>query len=246
MGKTSYKMKMIRRIIAFALLGIVLTLNSSAQDYKKLSFQIDMGATVSIPNQSKVIQPTNQIETSYLPCSGYFGELLGSFRFTEKASIQSGINYNFSRQRITDKIDIQENKGRIKKSYLQVPILLKYRISNKQPFNIGIGFYIGFLLQAEKEGGLTASSTIYNNIIIPTYARTIDMNIKSSYHEYDYGISFQTDYELSLKNQHALTFLLRCNYGLTDITSEKSQPEVGYKAVYTRNISLYFGVGYRI
>jgi hypothetical protein len=238
---------MIRRIIAFLLLGIVSTLNSSAQDFKKLSFQFNLGSTVSIPDQSKVMQPTSQIETSYLPCSGYFGELLGSYHFTEKASIQSGINYNFSRQRITDKIGSQENKGRIKKSYLQIPILLKYKISNKRPFNIAIGPYFGYLLQAQKKGGLEIIGfAAFMGSWYPVSEKIDEIDIKSDYHEYDYGISFQTDYELSLKNQHALTFLLRCNYGLTDITSEKSQPEVGYKAVYTRNINLFFGVGYGI
>jgi hypothetical protein len=248
--KQNNSFKMIKKIIVLVFITITLTFNSYAQDFKKLSFQFDAGATVSIPNYNKseyLTNITDHPETTYLPCSGFFGEIIGTYQLSKKTSLQSGINYSFFRQRIVDEIGNEERKGRIKRSYLQLPVLFRYKLSNNHPLNIGIGPYLGYLTHAKRKGGLVVEYIVplWNEwYAIPTEAD--EMDLKSGYYEYDFGLTLQGDYAIALKNQHALLLLLRFNYGLMDITSDKSSPEIGYEERYTRNISLLFGIGYRI
>jgi hypothetical protein len=244
-----------KRINAITFLLITMIYASFAQEFNKTSLQLDMGASVTFPNQFKVETMTNidgHPVTKYYPCSGYFAEIIGAYYINQGVNLQSGITFNFSRLRVIDKAGVIKNKGRINKSYIQVPLLLNFQVSKDKPFNLAAGLYLGYLLEARQKGEsiLNLSEVIVVNPNDPLLLNNsqFDYNddISSNFIKYDFGLSLQASYAWSLNNKYTLLFFTRFNSGLVDIDSNDRISNTYYTANKFINLNLLFGVGFKI
>ena len=144
-----------KQIYAILILGLLIFDNSFGQDFKKIDYQFDFGTTLTIPYKKSIeIWPEfdGHPKTDYSSAFGYYFELMISYHFNSKIAINSGFNYNYNTLKINDKIGLTENKGSLTSSYLNLPILVKYRLSNNIPISISAGPYLGLMISANEKG----------------------------------------------------------------------------------------------
>lgn len=140
------------------------------------------------------------------PITGFHFMGFGEFRFNDKFSIQPGVAY--SRQGAeTDEIYVPEfdttTKFKMTLDYVNVPILMKYRIV--KGFGVEAGPQIGFLTTAKAK-----------DIVVNGEASDIDVDIKDMFKSMDFAFDVGAFYEFDQG------FLVggRYNLGLSDIAED--------------------------
>jgi hypothetical protein len=221
------------------------------QDFKKINYQLSFGTTVTIPYKKSIeIWPEvdGHPRTEYGSNFGYFSEFLIFYNINKKISINSGLNYNYSRLKINDKIGFVESKGNITSSYIQIPVLISYHLSDKLPISISSGPYLGLLISAKEKGTSYIDNTIIGSgdpamyLLEPVYE--YDNIIRKDYSSIDVGLSMQINYEIRIGENLTGVILTRFNYGLVDVMTN----EIVNKntASEWKNYNLMIGLGIRL
>lgn len=235
------------KIISF-LLGIFLFNLGYGQESKRITYQFDIGTTISIPYKSRIEIWPEYVDhpiTDYKPNFGYFGEILVGYNLNNRFSLFTGVNFLQSILKIDDKEGFLEIKGNIKSTYLNFPILAKFQFSKNLPLKIGIGTYFSTLLISKEKGTANLDESKLHfpqtsgDPSIPTGEYTQDLDIKDRYKSYDFGMSSQLDYDLRLSDKILGVFFTRFNYGLIDVLKNQNN----YK---WKNYSLLIGFGIKI
>jgi hypothetical protein len=184
----------------------------------------------------------NHPTTEYSSNFGYFLEWIVVYNITSKLEINTGLNYNYSRLKIDDKIGLIENKGNLNTSYFQLPIMIRYCLSDKFPFSISGGPYIGLLFNTKNKGtsyidrsGLPSPDPLIGSSSITQEYNT---NVSKKYKTIDLGFSVQLDYEFKLNMKLKGLILTRFNYGLTNILTDNINFASSWK-----NYNLIIGFG---
>ena len=242
-----------KRIFTILILGLFIIECNYGQDFKKIDYQIDFGVSLTIPYKKTIeIWPDieNHPKTDYGSNLGYYLEFLISYNFKKKYAINSGLYYKYTSIKINDKIGYIENKGNLTSSYLNLPILIKYRFSNKIPVSISAGPYLGFMIRANEKGTSyidTAGFTFEEpDPIIQTIEpiQTYDKDIKKDYTLIDFGLSVKIDYDFRLSKQLTGIILTRFDYGLKDVmTNDLVNNNI---ASNWKNYNILLGLGIRL
>lgn len=114
-------------------------------------------------------------------------------------------------------------------NYITIPILLRASIGKKVKYFINAGPYLGILI---------SQNIIYNHNVLdydkPKY------NTINNYKTLDFGISTGIGMYIPMKNIFALSFEIRNNMGLTNISKSSNSTDK------TSSIGLLIGLSYRI
>jgi hypothetical protein len=241
------------KLISFILfLGLLSTGETLAQDLKKVNYQIDFGTTLSMPYKKTIeVWPEleNHPETNFAAGWGYFFEMILSVPINSRNSILTGLNYSHLSTKVDDINGAFEQRGTITSSYITLPLLFKYRLSEKIPVSIASGPYFSYLAGAKEKG-----YTYFDNSDLdpetpdPVFdsiepKQNYNRDIKKNYTSTDYGLAVQLDYEISVWEKYNLLILTRFNYGLKDVITNNLvtiNPASDWK-----NYSLMFGAGFK-
>jgi hypothetical protein len=234
--------------------GLLILVSISAQDIKRFDFQFDFGATISIPTTKSyetMVEFEGHPETQYKSGLGYFAEILLTYNFNNKLGLQSGVNYSQNNLRVTDNIGLIESIGDIKTNYINLPILIKYRLSNSSPFTVSGGVYLGVIINANQNGTTvidTARLVVLPGDDIPLVEPETNYsdNIKSNFKDFDFGLSFQIDYEFTFSDNYSGLVFSRFNFGILDVRSDEFYGGSRYSIDKWRNMGLIIGLGIRI
>lgn len=246
-----------KQISLIIIIGIISLGDIYAQGIKQISYQLDFGPTVTIPYKKTVeIMPEfdGHPTTNYTSDFGYFVEFLVSYNLTRKYSIQTGLNYNYTSLKISDNAGLIENKGNLTNSYFSLPILFKYRLSEKIPFSISTGPYIAYLVKANEKGTTYTDTTGFisadhDQVIDPTIQQIDPVSkyytdIKKDYTAVDYGLSLQLDYEINRNKLLNGVIITRFNYGLKNVLTNNLQNNSS--ANDWKNYHIMFGFGFKL
>ncbi len=170
-------------------------------------------------------QLENHPLTDYAADLGYFFEFVLSFHIDSRKSILTGLNYSHYSTKINDRNRLFEHRGTITNSYITLPLLFKYRLSEKVPVAIAFGPYFSYLVGAKEIG----SSHFDSSALVPEVPDPIfesldtkqkyNRHVKKSYSSIDYGLAVQLDYEIGVWNKYNAVLLTRFNYGLKDVVT---------------------------
>lgn len=246
-----------RKIVIIIIIFLFSNFENYAQENKKFSFQFDIGTSITIPYKSTIefqtLLPINgSYKTNYKIDYGYFAEILSSYNKNEKISVTTGLNYNYISYRINDGEGIITSKGNLNNSYLNIPLLLNYRLSENTPISISAGTYFGLLLFAQEKGTsyLDTSNLIFADPNDPLLQPEQDYenNIAEDYYSVDYGVLLQLEYEFSLKEKISGVILSRFNYGLKNVLSSGiDKSKTMHSAAYEwKNYNILIGIGIKI
>ena len=206
-----------------------------SQSEKKFNYYAYVGTNISIPFK-KQIKPSPEFPgspyTDYSSSIGYNAELLFSYKITSNVSLNSGVGYVSSRLKILDKIALEESTGHITTSYIQFPLLIKYKFTNNLPLAVSTGAYIGVLASAREKGEYffdvtklkpaepgdpLLDSIIQAGPIVEKY----NSNIKKDYYNYDAGLLFHVEYRFMDLEFFNLSVFSRFNLGLKNVLTNK-------------------------
>jgi hypothetical protein len=225
-------------------------------DKKKLNFQFDLGTTISIPFEKdvefKTLTPINgSYKTNYSSDFGYYLELITSYNINNRFIISSGINYNYTSIKIKDGEGIITSEGNLTNSYINIPLLFKYKILPEKPLYISTGGYLGFLINANEKGTTYLDTTGFV-VIDPNdpllQPQDYDNNVNADFENLDFGLLIQLDYEIKFSEKISGVFLSRFNYGLTNVISTgMDKKEMKHSAAYEwKNYNIIIGFGIKI
>ncbi|MCK4663201.1 MAG: PorT family protein [Bacteroidales bacterium] len=234
--------------------GIIAVTNLFGQEFKKIDYQVDFGTTFSIPYK-KTIEIWTNIEghpkTDYSSGFGYFFEFMISYNINTNLAIISGLNYNLNKFEIYDKIGLTESKGDLTSSYLHLPILINYSVSDKLPISISAGTYLEFLINAREKGTsyIDTAGFVFGDVPDPVIVaiepvQDYNNDIKKNYKDFDFGLSVQLDYKLTLSDRLLCVVFSRFNYGLLDVITNDIQ--VNSSASKWKNYNLLIGIGLKL
>ncbi len=246
-----------RRIIIIIIIFLFSQSENYGQENKKFSYQFDIGTTLTIPYKSTVefqtLLPINgSNKTSYKTDFGYFIEILSDYNINEKVSITSGLNYNYISYKINDGEGIITSEGKLNNSYLSIPLLFNYQLSEKIPISISAGTYFGLLLFAQEKGTsyLDTSKIIVVDPNDPLLQPEQDYenNITEDYYSVDYGALLQLEYEFNLNKKISGVLLSRFSYGLKNVlSSDLSNRKTMHSATTEwKNYNILIGIGVKI
>tara|TARA_B110000967_G_C18650508_1_gene443095 strand:- start:54 stop:665 length:612 start_codon:yes stop_codon:yes gene_type:complete len=186
--------------------------NVSAQEVK-------FGAKVGL-NSSNF---TGDLEDS----DAKIGFNLGAFAeisLSDKFIFQPELLFSTQGTSLEDSTDSEAYKQTIKANYLNIPLLIKYGITDK--FALEFGPQLGFLLSAKAK----VEETFDGETI------SIEQDIKDSFKSIDFGLNFGASFDVA----ENIMIGARYNLGLSDITDgEDSEDFKVQNAVFS------FSVGYR-
>jgi hypothetical protein len=237
--------------LIITLLLFISTLISFGQDFKIFEYEINLGTNISIPYKWTIETMPNfegHPETDYRPGIGYFFEFITSYHLNTRASLYSGLNLNGTLLHIHDKLGLLESIGKIKTTYISVPILINYRFSDNSPFSFSLGPYFGFIISAREIGTTTFDTAGFiidddSDPIIDSIdpIQDYDNDIKKNFRSLDFGVSAQYDYEFEISDSFLGVIFTRFNYGLLNVITND---------IYTKgtadkwkNYNLVLGVG---
>ena len=242
---------------ALTILMILSQLSTFAQDSKKISFQFNLGTSVSIPDQSIVdiqtlVAINGAYRTEYKSSFGFFTEFLINYDFNEKLGLTSGLNYTHSSLKISNEQGILSHEGNLNISYLNIPLMVGYQLSEKIPLTVSGGTYLGIFLNASEKGTryLDTAGLVFNDPNDPHLQpeKDYDNNINEDYFSTDFGVMLQLDYQKELNEKLILVFMTRFNYGLKNVLANDLNTRVSKYSAATewQNHNLLFGVGIKI
>ena len=248
-----------KKTVIIVLVLIFCHFENYGQKNKKNSVQFDIGTSITIPYKQMVefrtllpINGNGSSKTNYKTNFGYFAEILSDYNINENISITAGFNYNYTSYKIKDGEDIMISEGNLNNSYLNIPLLFNYRLSEKNPISISAGAYLGLLLFAQEKG--TSYLDTSKIIVVETNdpllqpEQKYDNNIKEDYYSIDYGVLFQLKYEYKWNEKMSGVFFSRFNYGLKNVLSS-SLGKLKAKhnaATEWKNYNILIGIGIKI
>ena len=246
-----------KKILIAILTVFVLSSYAKDKENNKFNFQFDLGTNISIPYKNKVLAPTTLLPTENNGCYktvynssfGYYLEVLTSYQLSDKFSISSGINYNYTSIKITDEEGLSVSKGNLTHSYMNIPLIIRYKIMNNIPLYISTGGYLGFMVNA-KEKGTTYLDTARIVVVDPNdpllqAEQNYNNDITSDFKNLDFGLLFQLEYEIKFSEKITGVFLSRFNYGLQEVIL--TQKEIKHSSAYEwKNYGILIGFGIKL
>jgi hypothetical protein len=207
-------------------LGLLINANIFSQEVSKIDYQLNFGTIITIPykkNVDKLVEYVGHPKTEYNSGFGFFSECSINYRLNKNFFLNPGINYNLSILNYKSKIGISVNKGDLTSSYIGIPILVKYKISDNVPVFLIAGPYFGFLINAKAKGTEYADTSLLI-MTKPDSATAIirkpwnyNQSIKEDYKTFDIGVSIQIDYNLKVSEKFNGVIFTRFNYGVKNI-----------------------------
>ena len=204
--QTLEKMKKIR-LITLIVLFLSIKLFSQENESKKIKFGITFGTNLFDLNRNEFFDQHDG-KLSYS-----FGISI-EFMINEKLSLLSNVNYD-RKIMVWDELEIPNDFGtpsfftvedKIKFSYINIPIFLRYYIGNARNLSINAGGFYNHSLNIENE-----------SIINETGEETILYESENIIKKYDFGILFGIAYRFELNDKNRFTVELRNELGLADI-----------------------------
>ena len=221
-----------RQILVILLVFFIIS-SVNGQEDKKWNFQLNFGTTITIPyvksEENNFVfngQIVNTERINYSSGFGYFAEFITSYNFNSKLALMFGANYSNLSFNINSELELQTNKGTITTSNIHLPLLAKYKLIEKIPISISFGPYLRILTSANEKGTIYLDTTGMNiadpndPLLRPETDYTND--IKENYKKYDYGLSLQLDYEITISNKFKGVIITRFNYGLRNVIEHHS------------------------
>jgi len=243
-------------ILLIILIASTFSIYGQEDEIKKFNFQFDLGTTISIPYKQKcyyeVIPATFSSEDCYTEHSsdfGYYIDLVSFYNFNNKISIGLGVNYVFSSYKINDKYGYNYSEGKLINSYLNIPISIKYKISEKIPISISLGTYFGLLINANENGTIYFDTTKLSmvNPNDPLFKPMDYNNDLKELYTTNLGLSLQLDYEFKFNDKIQGFFITKFNYGIKNIISDDYQEVDRNNACKEwKNYNLLIGIGLKI
>lgn len=247
--------------LKIVVLYFITILPAYGQLTSRTDFLFQIGTNLSVPNLDwDVSNYVVQNEPSF----GYQLEFMISPKSKSKSSVAFGINYSHYNLKVFEKYlflygyNNQLFRGKKytnTKLYINLPIVYSYRLSEKIPFSLSAGAYVGLLMESKNKGNYYSNydSGFIEFITYPPDDELINLPgdveyIGMEYEEFntedleriDYGILLQTDYEYKIKPRIKGTIFLRFNLGLRDVGVTKYNNYNKYKNYY-----LQFGFGFK-
>ncbi|MFA6402495.1 MAG: porin family protein [Salinivirgaceae bacterium] len=243
-----------KQIITIVILAFISLVNTIAQDFKRIDYLFDFGTTLSIPYKKTIeIWPDfdGHPQTDYSTNFGYFLEFMVSYNLNTNYAIGTGLNYNYGSLKVDNKITLFENKGNLTNSYLTLPLLIKYRLTDKIPISLSVGTYLSVLMGAHEKGttyidtaGIKFSDPNDPVLMEIEPEQKYNTDIKQDYSSMDYGLLIQLEYEFELKKGLKGIILSRFNYGLKNvITNDMLNYSI---ATEWKNYNMLIGFGVRL
>lgn len=239
-----------KRLLIVFLIVIIPTGKALSQELKKINYQLHIGTTLSIPyKKSNEISPNSgtYIQTDYGVKPGYFSELLVAYNLNSRRAFVSGLHFNHNVLGISDKSSGVVSEGKIITNYLSLPLLFKFKISEKIPVSISTGPYLSTLINAKEIGTSSINADAFNHYGDPmfeSYEIDYDFEITKDYTSIDYGVLIQVDYEVKISETFRGVILSRLNYGLNNVLTN----EVGNRNSVRewKNYSFQLGLGLKL
>jgi len=197
-----------------------------AQEFKRFSYELYLGATSSVSYQKDIEETTVYGQYFTIKSNsklGYFGEFLLLYNFTPKTAISAGFNFNqYKLNSNFQSAPIEKRDGTVNESYLNFPFSVQYQLSEKIPISLSAGPYIGILLSANETGVTKSDVPTYDkdgNLIIGDI--NYDFDIKEAFKSYDFGVSTKIGYQIKICSDVACVFFCKFNYGLIDVRKDE-------------------------
>jgi len=227
------------------LVMVLLSINVSSQDFKKVNYQINAGTSLSIPDASPVFEEFEDAERNYSAAFGYYVNFLVSYNFTDKASFSSGLIYNSLNTKIDDELGIASYNTNWYLHYLNIPLMFDYNLAKH--FTLSGGAYGGFLISAREKGKVyfDAEDVFFpdgkeDSAIPEFYETSIDESNKEIFKNYDFGLSAKVAYSIQLSAKYQGIISTQLNYGLMNAFSTTETVRTDWR---WRNINLMIGFG---
>ena len=157
-------------------------------------------------------------------------------------SLAIGINYNANRYKVKHEYEYFRYDGIMYSSYVNIPLLLNYKIPTTQQFSVSAGIFLGYRVSTfdrfelvTKEGFSLLNSN--PNYLINEYKVTHPRRFEKE----NYGLILQADYEYKLNQRLSAVVFGRFNYGLKN-TIKKLRYEYNNRIWKTYDIALGFGL----
>jgi len=200
-------MKKVVLIIVVVLLGLG---NVNAQEVK-------FGAKVGL-NLSTVASDSEDLDSKIGFNLGAFAEII----LSDKLTFQPELLFSTQGAKSDNSVMGYTVKANIKVNYLNIPLMMKYGVTDK--FALEFGPQLGFLLSAKAKTEVNIPGEIFSE----------EEDIKDSLKSTDFGLNFGASFDVGQN----IMIGARYNLGLSNITDE----EEGDKA---QNAVFSFSVGYR-
>ncbi|WP_299622769.1 porin family protein [uncultured Tenacibaculum sp.] len=193
-------MKLIKLLTTVLLCFSILSVFSQ----KRFSLGIQAG-----PNYSNLrFENESVIEHDYE--FGYFLGLSANYRLKKRLSIRTELNYDRKVASVSFPGVVIGNDvfpaGKIEDVYefITLPVLLKYEFSDKNPFFINGGVFLGYFLRARES----------------TNGRELSEDLSYFFANYDFGFSIGVGKTFSINDSNNLTVELRNHLGVVNIEAD--------------------------
>ena len=204
----------------------------------KIKFGVQAGLNYSNFRGYNIPSAMNQLYSEN-PALAYLVGINIEYKIKEKFSLKLELNYERKSQKADNIIEFSETGDPNEQSlkyyfstkrnydYLVLPILLKYKFTNKKNFCISGGPFIGYLLKSKLTNNLNITGFNFDSI-----------DFTASNKKTDFGISLGLGKEIGLSKNKTVNFEIRENIGL----SNTSKVDVwGGGKVKTNSINLLIG-----
>lgn len=220
--------------LLFSLVVILISglFNYSSAQYSQWNLGFEGG-----PSYTSTVG-NNLVDLDTKPNFGFLAGIFGQYNFNSNYSLKLAANYQQKGSKL--EISQQDTKGfdyvldgKIKLEYITIPLLFRGTFGTSSvKFFVNAGPYLGILM--------TNKTTIDANSQYNEPGRTVDNT--DSTESTDFGVSAGIGLQIPVASKSALTFELRDDIGLTDIskyTSDESTKTNSFSII----VGLTFGAG---
>lgn len=227
-----------------ALTCILFSVNLLSQEFKKVSYQVNAGTTLSIPDASPVFEGFEDAQRNYSNAFGYFVNFLVSYNFTDSYGLSTGLNFNSINTKIDDEFGGATYDTNWHIRYLNIPLMFDYNLS--EHFTLSGGAYGGILISAKEKGTVSSDGSelilddVYDPAFKESFKASIDEDIKDMFKNYDLGLSAKVAYGIQLSPKYKGVISTQFNYGLLNAFYATESVRSDWK---WRNVNLMIGFG---
>jgi hypothetical protein len=230
------------------LFGIVLfySVYSYGQDTTKFHYQLNAGATMSVPNSEPIIYNSGNY-IKYYSSAGFFVEINFIYNIKNRCSLRTGINYDYNTLQKYAMTDIERLKGKILSQQINLPIAFTYRVLASMPLYIVGGGYIGTEFSKKEKG----TKYLEFSMIYPTdpndplfnYFQNWKDHYNDAYHNgftLTYGLTARIEYIAKINKKMGLVVFSGISYGWSNSKAYhfKTRPDL--------SLNTKFGLGFKI
>ena len=210
---------MINKSLKLTLLSILLvfSINVSSQDsdQRTYKFGINLGANLFELNQNDIFEQYN----------GRLNYSLGftfEYNIDSNLSLLSGINFDNKSTVWEFTVSSTSNGGfgsftvedKIKFSYINVPVYLRYHIGKSKNIGLNFGGYYNHTLNVENEAKIIESESPINEVGDEFTTQPAENIIGND----DFGMLFGLSYQFSVNDKNHFSLELRNEFGLANIS----------------------------